>query len=503
MSIRYRYILSVTLLFGSSLLKPIRDPDLWWHITSGKWILAHHSLPFTDPWGLFSKGTPWIAYSWIHEVCYAFVERYSGILGLLSLKFILGILLSFSAIYCFSRMAKDLLLGILLASSTIGISYFFFSLRPQSVSWICLLLIILGIDNNKTLKITFPLLLQISIIGILWANTHITTVFGLLICLFWPLRMDKLKPSMWFSTVVSIAFLCSTLITPYFGKEWLVFLNQSNDPFLFSSISEFQPATILQTPTAVLCCLIGFLAVLLHNNPKAFPPNRLFIVVMFTLGGLASVKFLPYAGICISALIASAWSTDPDNSKENFGSLGTGLKIAETKMNNLSAKNQSIIFCIIFLITASNLYKSYKHPLNDSFVPVAAVDYMQKKNLPFPVANDFGDGGYLIYRYADQNGMLSTSRFPIDGRTNVAPKRLLLSAMKAYKGKSNWESYFAAVKPNTVFWRNASPLTEILKQSPSWCHIYKSNDTKDGAAIFLNRKYWEQHTSALPGITCD
>jgi hypothetical protein len=30
-------------------MKPITDPDIWWHLQTGPWIIEHRAVPQTDP----------------------------------------------------------------------------------------------------------------------------------------------------------------------------------------------------------------------------------------------------------------------------------------------------------------------------------------------------------------------------------------------------------------------------------------------------------------------
>ena len=34
----------------------ISDPDIWWHLRTGDWILAHHTVPSTDPFSSYGMG---------------------------------------------------------------------------------------------------------------------------------------------------------------------------------------------------------------------------------------------------------------------------------------------------------------------------------------------------------------------------------------------------------------------------------------------------------------
>jgi len=45
----------LTVLASLYLLRPITDPDFFWHISTGRWILENKALPSEDP---FSYTTP-------------------------------------------------------------------------------------------------------------------------------------------------------------------------------------------------------------------------------------------------------------------------------------------------------------------------------------------------------------------------------------------------------------------------------------------------------------
>src|SRR6266566_4903964 len=80
------------------------DPDIWWHIRTGDWILAHHSVP---RYAILSQHLerPWIAYSWLFDVMVSGVEHSFGLVGIPNFLICLQILLSlpfilFTSIRC-------------------------------------------------------------------------------------------------------------------------------------------------------------------------------------------------------------------------------------------------------------------------------------------------------------------------------------------------------------------------------------------------------------------
>lgn len=68
----------IALAAGLYICGPVVDPDLWWHITIGRWIIAHRDVPVVDHWTLFGQGEVWRAYSWMIEILFALVDRVGG-----------------------------------------------------------------------------------------------------------------------------------------------------------------------------------------------------------------------------------------------------------------------------------------------------------------------------------------------------------------------------------------------------------------------------------------
>src|SRR6516164_8730767 len=46
----------------------VADPDNWWHLRAGQWIVEHRTVPATDPFSAYGADKPWIAYSWLYEI---------------------------------------------------------------------------------------------------------------------------------------------------------------------------------------------------------------------------------------------------------------------------------------------------------------------------------------------------------------------------------------------------------------------------------------------------
>ncbi len=61
-------IYALLLLLGARLLN---DPDVYWHIAVGRWIVEHRAVPHVDPFSATMAGAPWIAKEWLSQLLYA------------------------------------------------------------------------------------------------------------------------------------------------------------------------------------------------------------------------------------------------------------------------------------------------------------------------------------------------------------------------------------------------------------------------------------------------
>ena len=73
--------LSAVLTFGaigSMAVSTARDPDVFWHLRTGRWIWAHHSVPKADQFSWTAPGRRWIAHEWLTEALYASLHSAFG-----------------------------------------------------------------------------------------------------------------------------------------------------------------------------------------------------------------------------------------------------------------------------------------------------------------------------------------------------------------------------------------------------------------------------------------
>ena len=109
----------------------VRDPDIWWHLKTGDWIVQHHAVPYV---GIFSRTAatrPWIAYSWGYEVLMSLAYSWFGLVGFAMFGILLTIAVTFVLFWMLHRLSGSFWVAWLLA--LIGSFAFLFSLMPRPV----------------------------------------------------------------------------------------------------------------------------------------------------------------------------------------------------------------------------------------------------------------------------------------------------------------------------------------------------------------------------------
>jgi len=72
-------------------MKQLREPDIWWQLLSGRWMLDHGQVTHTDVFSYTMNGQPWINVKWLYEIIIAILEKGFGALGVILLQSLVSI----------------------------------------------------------------------------------------------------------------------------------------------------------------------------------------------------------------------------------------------------------------------------------------------------------------------------------------------------------------------------------------------------------------------------
>jgi hypothetical protein len=488
-----RVIVWISLLLAvvANVLGSLDDPDLWWHIVIGRWIIAHRDVPVVDHWTLFGYGQPWRAYSWLIEIVFATVDRYFSITGLMVLKVGTVALLAGVAQWVLISMSGSLGFGSLLAIFYTASLYSHLTLRPQAFIWILFFIVMYLAERIAREGFNRSRGIGLFLVMALWANIHFSAVLALLLIFLWIVQRQGSRIAL---SSCSVAFL-GTLMTPYMGGEWVMLAKTSSHPFQFNAISEFRPATILQFSTVFPVLAIAVACAGLLRKPSIISFSIWTLGAIFLVAGLAIIKFLPFFMVIACGMLALIWRALAGDSHFK---LFEGIRRLIQLIESMPREGLSFLLLCYFLVQVVAAVRTPLHPL---ITPVAALDVIISKQLPLPLLNGFGHGGYVAYRFSDERGELE-HRPSIDGRTNLISPDLWKMHMAALEGRDGWQRYIDAVKPGTILWKAESPLVQILRNNSEWCHIVLNGDYSDGDAIFIKREALSRFQGIFSAENC-
>ena len=159
------------LLFGllAMTARSATDPDLWWHLRTGQWIVETGHIPHSDPFSFTRAGHKWVSHEWLSEVVFYQLWKHGGTAALIVFSAIVtsaGFMLLY--LRCLSRGGKEhwaaaaVVLGALASAPSWGV-------RPQMFTFTFASLLLWLIDGGEDRP---RLLLWIPPLFLLWLNLH-------------------------------------------------------------------------------------------------------------------------------------------------------------------------------------------------------------------------------------------------------------------------------------------------------------------------------------------
>jgi hypothetical protein len=464
----FRVLMGI-LLVGAIMVgvhERLPDPDTWWHIAVGQHILDTHTWPTSDPYSFTAPGVHWIAYEWLGEVAMALAAGAGGLLGLMCLMFaqvaaVTVLLYYYAYLRCGNWKAACLATGLLLpiASSV-------FTLRPQLFGYIFLLVTLICLErfrqgHSRSLWLLPPLFL-------IWVNTHGTFVFGLaaigvyyaggLLNFQWGgLAGEPWSPRQRVQLLVTFLVSClAILVTPY-GTELAAYpaIMATSQPVNIASILEWQPLSFGLLVGKYLLALL-FAIFLAH---VCFPMrHRLEEMVLLLFGVYAAcvhVRFILIFVMIVAPVMASflaRWMPSYDPDKEKY------------------ALNLAAIALLAFFLPKFLPGRAEVEKIVAKDYPVAAIEYLRQHPQPTGMYNEYGYGGYLIWKLGPQHKVFIDGRADMYEYTGVLQDYMHISLLQrdalSLLGKYGIRSCLIGRK---------SPLATLLSASPDWKQEYADN----------------------------
>lgn len=157
-------------------IKQLREPDIWWQLLSGKWMLEHGQVTRSDVFSYTMAGHPWVNVKWLYEIFIALIERGMGPEGVLLLQGLVNIVI----VYFLLRLLKRFIAAIqLLVPPLFAVIPLFIFLsiveyrmagRPEMISHLFCCIFLFFIISSQ--QFSWKKLWWLIPLQCLWANMH-------------------------------------------------------------------------------------------------------------------------------------------------------------------------------------------------------------------------------------------------------------------------------------------------------------------------------------------
>jgi hypothetical protein len=395
------FTIAIFLTMLIAAIQPVTDPDFWWHITTGNWILSHQAVPRHD---LFTFTVPdhrWITHEWLSEVLLSALYA-MGRLPLVSLVLggvtAAGFLLVYLAIdrrVNFVIAGLTLALGVAAANPIWGprIQMVTFALSALTYLWVkrfC--------EGNSRALYFLPAVMLV------WVNLHAGFVLGYAI-LGVALLVEGLRyllrrpaamslPRLRAMAAVLAASIAVAVVNP---NGWDIYLY----PFQTGGSAEqqrlivewFSPnfqMTQIWAFEAMIFLIIGGLALSRRIEP------RQFLLLLLGLGlALHSVR-----NLSLFMLVAVPALADYAQQARERLSLRWPRRVPKTTPVTFAANVVMIVLLLAVVAVASvpSLLQRVDGKLVARDFPIKAADFLVQHPAPGHMLNVYGWGGYLIFR---------------------------------------------------------------------------------------------------------
>ena len=461
-------------------LMAMADPDIWWHIRVGQWIIEHHAFPRQGIFSAFGATRPWAAYSWGFEVLMATLNRVLGLMGIsvfvivFDLMVVLGIFLvtrlfsrSFWWAWFLTTVAVWAMdLNRVNVARPVAFSILFFTLE---------LLLIFKAQETRNVRYLYWL----PLLFLAWANFHIQFVYGLLLPgLFAGVKsVERLVTRRWLSErgcadeaqqlrpvmlwAIFAACLAATLVNPYSFGLYRVIFNYTQSTFAYNAILEFRAPNFRQVPHYIQLLLLS--AAFFVMGRRKIDPYKLTLLTITSLVSFRSVRDVWFA--CIPAAVIIACSVRRSEAESSASTL-------DVSALHLGPVLAGAVVVIVLSGVDNGLSNRVLFETVQNAYPVDAVRFIQDHHPPGPLYNNFNWGGFLI-------GNLPEYPVSIDGRTDLYGDDYFQQETESLMGRRSDDQ--ALDQANLVLLPSNLPLCSRLLTSPQFRVVY----TDKMATVFI------------------
>ena len=470
-----------TLLLGGVLIVilalfvgPEQDPDFWWHLRIGRWMVENGRLPSTDIFTFTVPAHVWTDHEYLTEILMWLT--YST-LGLAALVIAFGVITwaGFWLMYRQVRRQPFVIAGLGLALGAIAGAPIW-GPRSQIVTFFltCLQLFWLqGYLRGRSRAINFfPLVM------VLWANMHGGWViafawFGVAIAaegIGWVI--DRENPAHFMHLrrlgIVTLASALAVAATPHFLSLYPYPFQTEGSVAQQRLIVEwfspdFHQAFLRPFEAMIVLVLVGFAL----RRPSVYD----LLLTVLALGlALQSVRNVALFVAAVTPVMINTygdwWTQGAASRRWRF----------ELPPRPLFAATTAVMLLVILGATlvrvGSEVSPQRQQQLDASTYPVGAADWLAAHpDVGTRMYNQYGWGGYLAYRFYPQ----PNRKVFIFGEAALMGDPLLNEYEDVQTLRPDWKQVLDQYQVDYVVYNRGEALSNVLATQPDWKLVYQDS----------------------------
>ncbi|OGS14465.1 MAG: hypothetical protein A2285_00610 [Elusimicrobia bacterium RIFOXYA12_FULL_57_11] len=388
----------------SALFLPVLNPDLHWHFSAARWILAHHRLPAEDFLSWTMEGRPWIDFEWATQLLFYGTYRLGGFWALIVLK----ALIVSTALFSFAKLMRlyglekflfltlPLLTACLLPSLDVRPENFTMAFFAAEVYW-------LEKFRLKGLPANLPALLAAAMLFFAaWANLHAGFAYGLLLLAmyafgeFLPAALPAVYGRGKFLPLAKTFRLCACLAAGAAGTllnayGWEIYSVLFHHLAVITDLQEYLQEwhgasiyTAYQRPYWALTAVAFAVMLRRFLKTRDIPYAHLCAVLYFSLSSANHARNTFFMALTAMPFTLYLLSLEQWTGKKRLAARAVMLAAA------------------LFMLThfQTNVWSRLGKQWDALYAPQGAVDFLKRNTAqlsPLRMYNHWGWGGYLGY----------------------------------------------------------------------------------------------------------
>jgi hypothetical protein len=422
------------------VVRPVDDPDTFWHIAAGDRLRETWSFSGPDPWSTMST-QPWRLHEWLPELLMSWAQQAFGLAGVSWLLPAGAAAVVLCLWVVVRRQAPLLVAAIVLVVATVALSGSL-SLRPHLVSF-ALAAVTTGawLATRRDLRVRWWLVPLTWV----WACSHGMWFVGVaigVVALVGFFLDGTVRGRAWLRlALVPLGSLVAAALTPV-GPELLVAPFSVREYAKF--VTEWRSPSLTDVAFVALLVLAAVTLLIWSRERRRTPWTELLLVGLAIGFSLLYVRTIAVGAAIIAPMAAMAIARVVQLPREPIARREVVLTLGLT----------AAALAVAGLLAPAKGAQPDWGP-NDLDRQIAALPSGTV------LCNDYGSGGWLIWKHPNV-------RPAIDGRTEIYSVKHVESYMTFQSAATGWDDYLDETGCRYALVPKDLPVAEALVRQTSW-----------------------------------